>query len=39
LTDHWFGDQSSAVLLAGWPLPFVAVLGLLGYAAIRRAIP
>jgi hypothetical protein len=35
----WFGDQSSAALLAGWPLPFVAVLGLLGYAAIRRATP
>jgi hypothetical protein len=35
----WFAGQSPAALFAGWPLPFVAALGLLGYAAIRRATP
>ena len=35
----WFAAQSAAALFAGWPLPFVAVLALLGYAVIRRATP
>lgn len=35
----WFAAQSPAALFAGWPLPFVAVLALLGYATIRRATP
>lgn len=35
----WFAGQSPAALFAGWPLPFVAVLALLGYLTIRRATP
>jgi hypothetical protein len=35
----WFAGQSAGALFAGWPLPFVVVLGLLGYATIRRATP
>jgi hypothetical protein len=35
----WFAGQSPAALFAGWPLPIVAVLALLGYATIRRATP
>ena len=35
----WFADQPAAALSAAWPLPFVVVLGGLGYAVIRRATP
>jgi hypothetical protein len=35
----WLTDQSATSLFAGWPLPFVVVLALLGYLVIRRATP
>ena len=35
----WFAGQSATALFAGWPLPVTVVLGLLGYAMIRRATP
>jgi hypothetical protein len=35
----WFAGQSAGALFAGWPLPFIVALGLLGYATIRRATP
>ena len=35
----WVTGQSTAALFAGWPLPVAVVLGLLGYAVIRRATP
>ena len=35
----WLTGQSTAALFAGWPLPVALVLGLLGYAVIRRATP
>ena len=36
---HWFADQSTAAMLAAWPLVPIAVLAVIGYAVIRRATP